>query len=216
MSRLDLYRRPHKALRACMADALVALGRMDRHDDCEWREGVARLEELLAFCEMHAAVENEFIHRAIEMRRKDASCPLARAHDGHAAAIEDLRERARAGDPSLYRRVSLFVAENLRHMEDEEGAGNALLWELFTDEELRAIEGRLVASIAPGDAMRSLRWMIPAIEHADRVALLTGLRHAPKPVFDGAMALAQAHLRAAEFHKLEGALAQREPATLES
>lgn len=216
MSRHDIYRRPHKALRAWMADTLVALGRIDPGSDCEWREGIARLEELLASCEKHAAIENEFIHRAIDDRRSEASLELATAHVEHAAAIERLREAARRRDPMLQRRAAVFVADNLRHMEDEEAAGNALLHELFTDEELRAIEARIIASIAPGDAMQSLRWMLPALSHSERVALLQELRGAPPAVRQGAIAVAQSHLCAADFARLEAALAQREPATLAS
>lgn len=216
MMRHDLYRRPHKALRAWMSDTLVALGRVDPLDDCEVREGAERLEELMAFCEKHAAIENEFVHRAIEDRRKDASRALAIAHVGHAAAIEELRLAARRRDPMLHRRVAAFVADNLRHMEDEEGPGNALLWELFSDAELQEIEARIVASIAPGDAMQAMRWMLPALNHPERVALLEGFRRAPPGVLQGAMAVAQSHLRAVDFAKLDAALAQREPATLES
>ena len=215
MSRYDLYRRPHKALRALMADTLVALGRADPQDECEMREAASRLEEMLAICEKHAALEDEFVHPAMEERRAQASCALALAHHEHAIAIDDLRECARRGDPTLYRRAAVFVAGNFRHMEDEESAGNALLWELFTDAELLAIEARLIAAVPPGAAMQTMRWMLGAMSHGERVTMLEALRERPG-VFDGAMGIAQAHLRAADFQRLEAALAQREPATLES
>ena len=76
--RYDIYRRPHKALRALMAETLLALQRADPAQACEVREAQAQLDEMLAFCEAHAALENEFIHRPIEARREKASCRLAR------------------------------------------------------------------------------------------------------------------------------------------
>jgi hypothetical protein len=216
MRRRDLYLRPHKALRAMMADTMVALGSVDPADECEVREGHARLEELLAFCEKHALIENAFVHRALEERREGASAALAGDHVGHFAAIAQLREAAKARDAQLYRRVATFVAENLEHMEREERDGNALLRSLFSDAELDALEVRILASIPPDQAMHTLRWMLPALNHAERVAFFAGLAHAPSAVREAAFAVARTHLPSSAFARLEGALAQREPATLES
>ena len=206
MKRYDIYARPHKALRAMMADTMVALGRADTADDCEMREATARLEELLAFCEAHAALENEFVHRAIEARRPEASCIFAVEHAEQAGEIAELRELAASRHPRLHRRVALFVAKNLLHMEEEESGGNALLWELFSDAEIVAIERRLVASKAPDETMQALRWMLPAMTHAERVGMLSGLRAAPRPVFEGALAVARTHLAPKEMARLESAL----------
>lgn len=216
MKRFDIYARPHKALRAAMAETLVAVGRADPADDCEMREALARLSELLALCEAHAQLENDFVHRAIDERRAEASCAFAAEHVQQAGEIAALRELALHRDPRLYRQLAAFVADNLRHMEDEETRANALLSELFTDEEIEAIERRLVASKAPGEMMEALRWMLPAMHHGERVALLGGMRAAPAAVFEAALAVARSHLPARDVAKLEGALAQREPAMLES
>lgn len=216
MNRHDLYARPHKALRAMMADTLVALGRMDASDECEVRDTLARLEELLAFCERHAVLEDEFIHRALDARCKDGACPFAVDHFGHAREIEALRAAAHSRAPDLYRRVAAFIGANLLHMEREEREANALLWEHFSDAELAAIEVRLRASITPGEAMQGLRWMLPASSHAERVALFGSLRNAPPTLYESALAIARTHLREGDLRKLDAALAQREPATLAS
>jgi hypothetical protein len=214
--RRDLYGRGHKALRAWMADTLVALGRTDPDADCEVRDALARLDELLGFCETHAALENDFIHRALELRCEGASYALAAEHFGRSVAIEELRALAARRAPDLYRRFSAFVADNLVHMESEEHLGNALLWRHFSDAELEAIETRLAASIPPGRAMQSLRWMLPAMSHPERVAMLEGMRGASPAAFEAAFALGRMHLPPACFDKLEAALSQREPATLAS
>ena len=216
MKRREGYAKPHKALRAVMAETLVALGRMDPADDCEVRETMARVEELLVLCERHLHHENEFVHRAIESKRQGASFAFAADHVQHQQAIDSLRALARRRDPGLYRRVAGFIAENLEHMEREESEAQALMWELFSDAELEAIEGRIVGSMPPDHAMQFLRWMIPAVSHEERVAFLAGLRHAPPALREGVMALARTHLRAPDFRKLEAALDQREPATLAS
>ncbi|MGE5094744.1 MAG: hypothetical protein ACM3SO_06370 [Betaproteobacteria bacterium] len=216
MKRHDIYGRAHKALRAAMGDVMVVLGRTDPADECEVLESHARLEELLALCEEHAALENAFIHRAIEERRPGAACAFAAEHETQADEVERLRAAAAARAPDLHRRVAAFVARNLLHMEDEEASGNALLWAIFDDAELAAIEHRLVASKPPGRAMQALRWMIPAMNHTERVATFTALAAAPAAAREAALGLAQTHLRRGDMGKLAAALAQRDPATLES
>ena len=128
-----------------MADVLVAVGKMDPRDECEARDTLARLEEMLVACEKHVRHEDEFVHRAMEARRPGSSHLLSGEHVEHLHAIEQLRAAAAARAPDLYRRVAIFMVENLAHMEHEESAGNSLLAELFSDGEMMAIEGRLVA-----------------------------------------------------------------------
>ena len=208
MSRYDIYARAHKGLRALMADTLVAVGRADLGDDCEAREAAARIDDLLATCEQHAKLENEFIHRALDERRADASAAFAAEHAKQEAQIESLRDLAARRSPALHRALAVFVAGNLLHMEDEETAGNAQLQALFTDAEIHAIERRLVASKPPAESMATLRWMLPAMNHPERVALLAGMRAAPPAVLEGAMALARTHLAPRDFDRLARALAE--------
>ena len=208
MSRYDIYARAHKALRAMMADTLVAVGRADMAEDCEAREAIARTEELLTACEAHAKLENEFVHGALDGRRADASAAFAAEHAKQEAQIESLRDLAARRSPALHRALAVFIAGNLLHMEDEETAGNAQLQALFTDEEIHAIERRLVASKPPAESMATLRWMLPSMNHPERVEMLSGLRSAPPAVFEGVMAIARTHLSPRDFERLSRALAE--------
>lgn len=223
--RHDIYARIHKGLRAFLADTLVALGRMDARDGCDVRDTLARLEELLAFCEGHLEAEDACVHAAMEARRPGSALLRITEHVEHGREIAHLRalsaelarspcaQRAR----ELYRRFATFAAENLVHMEHEESANNAVLWALFSDAEIRAIEARIVASHAPAESMQALRWMLPSVHHDERLFMLEGLRHAPAAVLEGALGLARAHLRATEMEKLERDFPQRVPeATLAS
>jgi hypothetical protein len=217
--RHDIYARIHKGLRAFLSDTLVALGRMDPLDACDVRDTLARLDEVLAFCEAHLEAEDAFVHPALESRSPGAALARITEHVAHVRDIGDLRMLARqlaaepsvAGARALYRRFAAFVAENLLHMEQEEQGNNAALWALFSDPEIRAIEARIVASHAPAQTMHALRWMLPSVHHGERLFVLEGLRQAPPPVLQGALGLARVHLRAADVAKLERDFAQREP-----
>ncbi|MDO8280703.1 MAG: hypothetical protein Q7T63_21630, partial [Burkholderiaceae bacterium] len=51
--RFDMYTGIHKALRALMADTLLALGRMDPRDEADVAQASQRVLELLDFCGSH-------------------------------------------------------------------------------------------------------------------------------------------------------------------
>ena len=204
--RHDIYRRPHKAVRAMMAGSLTALQSADPGDECDMRDALAQLEEMLAFCEAHAALESAFVHREIEARSPGSACFLATEHAAQEREIEALRTLARERHPDLHRHLALFIADNLRHMEDEETRGNALLWAHFSDAEIVAIERRLVASKPPGETMQALRWMLPALNHRERVALMAGLRAAPPAMLAAALGVARTHLQPRDAARLEESL----------
>lgn len=217
--RVDLYASIHKAMRAMMADALLALGRLDMEDEGEIRAVSDRVASLLDFCTNHVRHENEFVHAAMEARAAGASTVAAHEHDEHLQQIADLQAtlsalgqmgrgtQADAAALNLYRELALFVANNFQHMHVEETAHNAVLWARYTDAELLALHDRLLASIPPAEMMHTLRWLVPYMNPAERSALLTDMRmHAPPPAFEAALAVVKPHLAASEWTKLTRSL----------
>lgn len=216
--RMDLYAGIHKALRALMVDTLHALGRVDTQDDLEVAQASERAVELLAVCAGHLQHENDFIHVALEERAPGSSSRIGHEHGEHehhiaqlsalATSLMSCPRAARAGVAhDLYHRLSLFVAHNFEHMYFEETAHNAVLWACYSDEELAALEGRLVASLPPEEMLLIMRWMVPALSHGERVGLLSSMRaNAPAPVFGMVLGAVQPHLNQRDWGKLSHAL----------
>lgn len=212
--RMDMYSPIHKALRAQMADTLLAVGRMDTDDAVEVAAVAHRVLELMDFCRSHLAHENAFVHAAIEARAPGGSARIAHEHDEHLRATADIAEAATAlmatAGPvcdqaalALYRELSQFVADNFQHMLVEETAHNAVLWSRYTDAELLDIHNALVASIPPDEMMVVLRWMVPFMNPAERLAMLSDLQaHAPAPAFQAALDTVRPHLTEREWAKL--------------
>ena len=212
--RVDMYTGIHKAMRACMADALQALGRADTSDAEDLAAATTRVLDLLDLCESHLEHENDFVHRAIEVRAAGASDAVAHDHEEHREHIAQLRalvqalRTARPGAAAvvaqqLYRQLGLFVAENFRHMDVEETAHNAVLWARYTDAELAALHDELVASIPPQEMMRFARWLVPAMSPAERLGMLSDMRSkAPAPAFEAVLDVVRPHLTAGEWAKL--------------
>lgn len=217
-SRFDMYGGIHKAIRACMADTLLALGRMDPDDAPEAARAGDRVMQLLDFCASHLAHEDEFVHAAIEARAPGASAAIAHDHEEHAQEIGRLAAAVaalgRAEGPqrhalaqSLYRQLAQFVAANFQHMHVEETAHNAVLWAHYTDGELVQIHDALVASIPPEEMMVTARWLVPFLSPAERAGLLLDMRSkAPAPAFAAMLGVTRPHLTASEWTKLARAV----------
>ena len=216
--RLDMYTGIHKALRAVMADTLLAVGRMDVHDELELAQTTQRVLELMDFCRAHLQHENDFVHTAIEARAPGASAQIGHEHQDHERHIGQLadsctallnapQELRAAGAQNLYRNLALFVADNFQHMHVEETAHNAVLWARYTDTELAELHGALVASIPPQEMMGVLRWMVPFMNPAERVGMLADMRaNAPAPAFGAALDVIRPHLTEREWVKLVNGL----------
>ena len=217
-ARHDLYRNIHAGLRLCMGDALSAVGRMDADDPADVAAVTLQVNELIVLFRGHLEKENAWIHPALEARQPGSTTRIAHDHKDHVAAFAQIAEdlstlrnvaaSRRAGAARvLYRDLAAFVADNLVHMAAEEAEHNAVLWSTHSDEELASIERAIVGSIAPPLKSAYLRWIMPAIPHAERVAVLSALRaSAPAEAFDATLAMLKPHLPHRDWAKLIAAL----------
>ena len=154
--------------------------------------------------------------------RSAAACTtacIAHDHVDHAAALARLAEDLLAlrnalaswrgaAARTLYRDLAAFVADNLVHMAAEESDHNEVLWSTHSDEELVGIERAIVDSIPPPVKSAYMRWIVPAIPHGDRVALMSALRaSAPAEAFDATLGMLKPHLAHRDWGKLVAALA---------
>ncbi len=213
-NRVDLYVGIHKAMRSLMADLLVAVGKMDPADDSEVEWTGSRVLQFADFCTSHLTHENDFVHTALEARLPGASARIAAEHVEHEQAIAALKAAAgrlqksqgsqREQDAlALYRQLALFIADNFEHMQAEEIEHNQALWAHYTDEELMALHGRLLATIPPEETMFVMRWMVPAMTPAERLQLLQGMQaHAPAAAFAAVLDVVKPHLGTGEWAKL--------------
>jgi len=91
-------------------------------------------------------------------------------------------------------------------MDDEEQDLLGAMHRLFTDDELRGVEGAVVGKIDPGRMMGYLTLIVPALNRPERVAMLSGMRAAvPPEAFAAVME-----------HAVRGALAPADAAAVET
>jgi hypothetical protein len=204
--RREIYHLVHKGLRAAMSDALVGLGRVDLTSRDSIAAALDAVADLLGLCAEHLEHENAFLHSAMERAAPGSSKHCAEDHQHHVKTIADLRTRldeARQAEAQtrerafkvLYRLLSVFVAENLAHMEIEESTNTALLWQHYSDADLLAIEQQIHAHIKPERMLTWLRWILPNVTRQQRAAMMKGMQVGmPAELFGGVLAMVTPHL----------------------
>lgn len=221
-SRHNFYHNIHKGLRLGHCRMLAALGSQDFGNETTTRALMAELRLLINLGRSHLEGENREIHSALESRRPGASSRAADDHRHHEQAFAELESliraveaatqgnRNRAGN-ALYKRYAIFAAADIEHMHEEETALLCELQEAFSDDELHAIEGRIVSAIAPQKMMAYMKLMMPALNHPERVGMLAKLKSAmPPQVFDGVMMEGvQPSLEQADFEAAAAAIGLR-------
>lgn len=216
--RINMYSGIHKALRNFMSDTESRLSRTDAADNEDLHDALAQVRELLAAMRKHMEHESAFVHPAMNARRPGSAQLAEGDHDHHDWAIDKLLAlcdhcataigAARFQHLAhLHLQLSVFIGENLVHMNLEETEHNAVLWACFTDEELHAIHDRILAAIKPDEMQATMRWMIPALNPAERAGMMMGMRAGmPPPAFAGVMTLTRSLISARDMQKLEAAL----------
>lgn len=224
-NRYNLYTNIHKGLRAFMADTLVTVGQTDGHDAQQVETAGTAVRSLLVLCRAHLNHEDHFIHPVLEACSPHSSTSCAEDHLEHLREFNQLElhlEHAlllasvgAADAPQvwlgLYLHLNQFVADNYLHMQKEEQDNMAVLWRHHSDEQLMALSKQLVASISPEEMALSMRWMLPNLNHHERLAMLGGLKaQAPAEVFNERMLAVKAILNPRDWDKLVAGLAHSE------
>jgi hypothetical protein len=216
-ARTDFYTVVHKALRKRLFEAVLLAGTTDYGDPDDRAKLAATVAEVVTILREHAKHEDEFLHPIIAEVLPQVARTLTSEHVEHNRALDEVErtfavavaERTCAAAHLAYRVLARFTAHFLAHVEEEE-AGQSHVWEL-------AGEARLAAGMTAFKRSRTLdqnlaAWadMLPAMNPAERVAMLRGLRAgAPEAVFTAASTLAERILDARAWEALRSSLACR-------
>ena len=213
--RYDMYYAIHKAIRHAHCTLLMRLSAFDLDDDAAVAETIEAMRAHFILCKGHLKHEDKEIHPALESRRPGATQVAEEGHDDHVASfveletlLQDLIKAPRASRAAaahaLYRRFALFMADDFIHMNEEETVLQAALQEAFSDDELMAIEHRIVANIPADESPLSMRPMMAAMRPDERRTMLAGMKQGmPAMVFDMLMSgLVRPNIPAVEWNAL--------------
>lgn len=144
------YARLHdNPLRQLLRLVLQALD-LDASEPARCTTFAAMAEHALRRCEAHLALEEALLHRPLRLRAPRALMAVELDHEQLQQSLAELRrtlallrEAPSAADSEaivreLRLRLSLFIADSLAHMVEEESTLTRAWWAHFTDDEIRA------------------------------------------------------------------------------
>jgi hypothetical protein len=180
--RFDIYSTFHKLLRSRLYETSVRLGRADYASPGAAGEELRYLLETLSDLEAHAAHEEAHVHPVLRARAPSVARTLDDAHTSLAATdarlhdalaeLDAARGEVRAAlGAELYRAFNVFAAAHLTHMDFEEREANAALWASYSDAEIVAVHGRLLASVPPASMARYVGGMLLVVNPTERAAI---------------------------------------------
>jgi hypothetical protein len=193
MDRLDLFTPLHKGLRAALFGAVGAAARADFRDEDESRAALSAVTDLLGFLAEQAAHADAVVWPEIAAAGPELGASL-RADRVRVAGVESrcAELAARAAEASgiarvaigrrLHASLALLASEHLVHMDRLETQANRLLWAHRTDEDLRALEARILALIPAERLGAWLALIVPSCCATERDAILGRLRDGLPPV----------------------------------
>jgi hypothetical protein len=195
-ARHDLYGPIHKGLRLGTAHLLVRLGNADWRDARASAALIAALRLHLSLAQEHLEHEDAEYHPPLRQRAAGLADELDADHRHHHQSFAELEALIRAVETAtafaprgareaagraLYLRFTTYFADDLEHMEREEGIALPLFHSYFSDAELQAMEGRVIAAIAPERLVEYYRLMLPGMNPAERADFLRYVRVAAPP-----------------------------------
>ena len=217
MNRYQVFDVPHKALRLAFSNLLNLAGKTDFAISQDIAALKNLMEEVFSLVYSHSHHEDDLTFPEL-----DRFVPNATAHDReehvklHArldellAEVNALFQAVNDGYDSsitgrkLYTDLCILHANVLIHMMEEETDTQPLIWQYFTDKELKAFEPRIMAAMTPEMSMLWLKYILPTKSEKELVGMLSGMpQMAPPPVFEATMNLAEKVLAPAEWDKLQ-------------
>jgi hypothetical protein len=215
MQRYNVFNQIHKALRALLYDTALSLQQAWLADPAEAAVALGKVETVLGFFDGHAHHEDHFILPAVEAYNKQLVDEFEKEHVTDLALSNRLRsllniyrhavsgeEKLEAGS-AITKAFVEFMIFNLQHMAKEEILLNQVLWEHYTDQQIIAIQEKLVATIPPQEMMLSSKWMFRGINNMEAIHWLKAIRsNAPEFVFQSLVQLGEKELPSERWNRI--------------
>lgn len=189
---VDLYREVHKGLRRSLFAVTEAAGALGESDAPSMAEFVDRFGELdMMLTTHHGHEDSGELVRLIGVHCAPVVGKIEEAHEQLTEAFAALRESvvrvaAGSGDvDALYDGLVRFTTDYLTHMAVEEHQVMPALQQHASADELMSITMAIRTSVPPPDMVVFLKYMLPAMNPAERAAMLGGMKAgAPPEIFE--------------------------------
>ena len=213
-NRFDIYKEVHKGVRKALFDLATLSGSTDFHNLESLQNLKAQFGRTYNLLETHAHSEDTYVEPLVQECEPETASALSKTHAALEVDISTLQKQLNGIDGSqdeaitqgrsFYLGLTRFIGAYLQHIADEEQIVQPLLWDKFSDSKLMETSIEIRANIPPPVMGNFLNCMIPAMNHGERVSMLSGMKQAAPPeVFSGVCKLAEGLLSKDDWASLE-------------
>ena len=206
---VDLYRDIHKGIRRELFSLVESAGNTAPDDELGREALATHVRDVAAVLESHADHEDTVINPALEPHLPELTERISADHERLDAAFSRVVELAatdavcdrdrRRTMQLLHLDLAAFTSAYLGHQDLEERVVMPALEDAIGPDAVLGLHIAIVSSIPPAEMMRSLAFMLPAMNLDDRADMLGGIRAtAPPQAFDGVWSLARSVLEPAD------------------
>lgn len=200
-TRENLFRPIHKGIRSMLYELGSRLQATNFADVTETNAITTRLKHdlgnalsncILCLLRTHSSHEEKDIFSALRPHDPDVVDVMMRQHAEVARRIHDVSKtcdeimgltsparRIEVGD-RLNLEVNDLFAYYLTHLNDEESIMVPVMWEWFTDEQLRAMRAKFYDSVPLPLFEVWMRWTLPSLNVNELLVLFSGLKQSPE------------------------------------
>ncbi|HMK05030.1 MAG TPA: hemerythrin domain-containing protein [Ferruginibacter sp.] len=207
MLRYNIFNMIHKALRAMLYDTALTLQQTYFADTAEAAEAFEKLNAVIHAFEQHGHHEDSILMPVIEKFQRATIASFEQEHIDDRRMGDDIihlqniyhaaqstQERIVAGS-AITKAFGNYMIFNLEHMQREEAELNKLLWNHFSDDEIKMINAQIVAVVPPEAMAATTPWFMQAINSEEAITWLKEVKEkAPAPVFASLFELTETYL----------------------
>jgi hypothetical protein len=213
--RFNIFNQIHKGLRALLYDTALTLQQTYFNDPDEAEIALQKVTTVVNLFDAHAAHEDHFVLPAIQHYEPSLVDAFEQEHVEDHALSQKLRDLLTVYNYAIKPEVKIetgllinrafveFMIFNLEHMAKEETVLNKVLWRYYSDDELRAINQRIVSAVPQKEMIEVSSWMMRGLCNNEITGWLKAVeKTAPEPVFSHLFATAEKELPNHRFRRL--------------
>jgi hemerythrin-like domain-containing protein len=213
--RYNSFYQVHKALRAMLYETAIELQRTDFNNEEQATAVLSNITTIVDVFDKHAYNEDKYVFAAIAEYEPSVVDSFEQEHvRDHELGVQVRtliniyptlktdEEKKHLG--SAMRKTFIdFLTFNLVHMAKEEDVINNLLWRYYSDEQIKAIEKKIISSQAPESTAIVWKWMLRGLSNLEITNWLKAVeKNAPEVVFNNLFATAERELPKARFRQV--------------
>lgn len=215
MIRFNMFNQIHKALRALLYDTSLALQQTWFGDTDEAEIALEKVKMVVDIFDQHARHEDNYVLPAIQQYEPSLVDTFELEHIKDHELSERLRGLLAVYNLAQKSQVKMeaghaivlafqeFMIFNLQHMAKEEAVLNRVLWRYYADEELLAINQKIIAAIPAEEMAVSNAWMMRGLSNTEISGWLKAVeKTAPEAAFNNLFSIAEKELPHTRFRKL--------------